>query len=526
MATQNTPNPSRSRDELLAALRRPEQWDLVVIGGGATGLGTALDAAARGYRTLLLERADFAKGTSSRSTKLVHGGVRYLAQGNIKLVREALRERGLLKRNAPHLVHDMGFVIPAYKWWWKPFYGIGLSMYDLLAGKLGFGHCKVLNKAQTLEHTPTLKREGLYGGILYHDGRFDDARLAVTLLQTFFDQGGSAINYLPVNGLIKEGDKVAGVTAHDEESGEAFRLHAKVVVNATGVFVDSVRRMDEPGLKDMLAPSQGVHVVVERKFNPGDSAVMIPKTDDGRVLFAVPWHDKVVIGTTDTPVEHVSLEPRALDEEIEFILRTAKQYLANPPTRKDVLSVYAGQRPLVKNQNTDGARSTAAISRGHIIRISKGGLITITGGKWTTYRKMGEDGVDQAIKIGSLPKRPTRTPDMRLHGYSENVTGAFSDVYGSDLAEIRKLPGAQTKLHPALDLTEAEVRWAARHELARTVEDMLSRRSRSLLLDARASIAAAPGVAAILAEELGKDDAWAKSQTAAYEQLAAGYLLD
>ena len=338
---------ARSRDELLAALRRPEQWDLVVIGGGATGLGTALDAAARGYRTLLLERADFAKGTSSRSTKLVHGGVRYLAQGNIKLVREALRERGLLRRNAPHLVHDMGFVIPAYKWWWKPFYGIGLSMYDLLAGKLGFGHCKVLSKAQTLEHTPTLKREGLYGGILYHDGQFDDARLAVTLLQTFFDQGGSAINYLPVTGLIKEGDKVAGVTARDEESGEEFSVCMRRWSSTPRAFSwTAVRRMDEPGLKDMLSPSQGVHVVVERKFNPGDSAVMIPKTDDGRVLFAVPWHDKVVVGTTDTPVEHVSLEPRALDEEIEFILRTAKQYLANPPTRKDVLSVYAGQRPL------------------------------------------------------------------------------------------------------------------------------------------------------------------------------------
>ena len=526
MSTTVTPNAARSRDELLAALRRSEPWDLLVVGGGATGLGTALDAAARGYRTLLLEGADFAKGTSSRSTKLVHGGVRYLAQGNVHLVREALRERGLLRRNAPHLVHDMGFVIPAYKWWWKPFYGIGLSMYDLLAGKLGFGRCRVLSKEGALARTPTLKKAGLRGGILYHDGQFDDARLAVTLLQTLFDQGGTALNYLPVTGLVKEGDKVAGVTARDEETGETFSLRAKVVVNATGVFVDSLRRMDEPGVRDMLSPSQGVHVVVERRFQPGDSAIMIPKTDDGRVLFAVPWHDKVVVGTTDTPVDHVSLEPRALEEEIEFILRTAKQYLANPPTRKDVLSVYVGQRPLVKNENTDGAGSTAAISRDHIIRISKAGLITITGGKWTTYRKMGEDGVDQAIKVGGLPKRPTRTPDLRLHGYSETVTGAFTDVYGSDLAEIRRLPGDQEKLHASLDLTEAEVRWAARRELARTVEDVLSRRSRALLLDARASIAAAPRVASILAAELGKDDAWAQAQTHAYEQLAAGYLLN
>ena len=526
MDSNLSPNTARSRDELLAALRRPEQWDIIVAGGGATGLGTALDAAARGYRTLLLEGADFAKGTSSRSTKLVHGGVRYLAQGNIKLVREALRERGLLKRNAPHLVHDMGFVIPAYKWWWKPFYGIGLSMYDLLAGKLGFGRCKVLNKEQALARTPTLKREGLYGGVLYHDGQFDDARLAVTLLQTLFDQGGTAINYVPVTGLIKGGDKVAGVTARDTETGEEFSIRAKVVVNATGVFVDALRRMDEPGVKDMLSPSQGVHIVVDRKFNPGDSAVMIPKTDDGRVLFAVPWHDKVVVGTTDTPVEHVSLEPRALDEEIEFILRTARQYLAEPPTRADVLSVYVGQRPLVKNENTDGVGSTAAISRDHIIRISRGCLITITGGKWTTYRKMGEDCVDQAIRVGSLQKHPTRTPNMHLHGYSETVTGAFSDVYGSDLADIRKLPGAAKKLHPSLDITEAEVRWAARRELARTVEDVLSRRTRSLLLDARASIAAAPRVAALLAEELHRDAAWAQVQTTAYEQLAAGYLLN
>ena len=526
MHTNVTPNTPRSRDGLLAVLRQPEPWDLIVTGGGATGLGTALDAAARGYRTLLLEGADFAKGTSSRSTKLVHGGVRYLAQGNVHLVREALRERGLLRRNAPHLVHDMGFVIPSYKWWWKPFYGIGLSMYDLLAGKLGFGRCKVLDKAGALARTPTLKQDGLRGGILYHDGQFDDARLAVTLLQTLFDQGGTALNYLPVTGLLKEGDKVAGVTARDEETGETFNLRAKVVVNATGVFVDSLRRMDEPGVKDMLSPSQGVHVVVERRFQPGDSAVMIPKTDDGRVLFAVPWHDKVVIGTTDTPVGQVSLEPRALDEEIEFILRTAKQYFANAPTRQDVLSVYVGQRPLVKNEKTDGVGSTAAISRDHIIRISKAGLITITGGKWTTYRKMGEDGVDQAIKVGNLQKRPTRTPEMRLHGYSETVTGAFTDVYGSDLAEIRRLPGEKTKLHASLDITEAEVRWAARSELARTVEDVLSRRSRSLLLDARASIAAAPRVAAILADELGKETAWVDAQTQAYTQLASGYLLN
>ena len=521
------PSPSPlSRESLLATLRQPDRWDLIVIGGGATGLGTALDAAARGYKTLLLEGADFANGTSSRSTKLVHGGVRYLAQGNIHLVREALRERGLLIRNAPHLVHDMGFVIPAYTWWSKPWYGMGLTMYDLLAGKLGFGRCKLLGKEAALAHTPTLKAQGLRGGVLYHDGQFDDARLAVTLLRTLFDEGGTALNYIAVKGLLKENGKVSGVVARDAETGEEFSLQGKAVVNATGVFVDAIRRMDEPGVKNMLSPSQGIHLVVDRKFQPGDSAVMIPKTDDGRVLFAVPWHGKVVLGTTDTPVDHVSLEPRALEEEIEFVLRTARQYLANPPERKDVLSVYVGQRPLVKGEKTDGAGSTAAISRDHIIRISKAGLITITGGKWTTYRRMGEDAVNQAAKLAALDKRATRTPHLRLHGWSDRTNGSFQDVYGSDRAAIHQLPGGSQSLNPKLPLTEAEVRWAARYELARTVEDVLSRRARALLLDARASIAAAPRVAAILAEELGHDQTWIDNQQSSYEKLAAGYLLN
>ena len=523
LTTQRFPT---DRAGLLAALRDTRPWDLVVIGGGATGLGTALDAAARGFRTLLLESHDFAKGTSSRSTKLVHGGVRYLAQGNIHLVREALRERGLLRRNAPQLVHDMGFVIPAYDLIAKPFYGIGLTMYDLLAGKLGFGRCRILNKKEALAHTPTLKEKGLRGGVLYHDGQFDDSRLAITLLRTFFNEGGAAINYVPVIGILKEKDKVCGVTARDSETGEEFTLRSKVVVNATGVFVDSIRRMDNPATPDMLSPSQGIHLVVDKKFQPGDSAIMIPKTEDGRVLFAVPWHDKVVLGTTDTPVEKISLEPRALEEEIEFVLRTAGQYMVNAPTRRDVLSVYVGQRPLVRSQKTDGVGSTAAISRDHIIRLSPAGLITITGGKWTTYRKMGQDAVDQAIKIGSLNKTACRTTNLKLQGWTEQTTGAFADVYGSDLAAVRALPGADNRLQPALEVTEAEVRWAAKHELARTVEDVLSRRSRSLLLDARASIAAAPFVAGFLAEELGKDLGWIEAQVKAYKELADGYLLN
>ena len=283
---------STDRAGLPAALRDQERRDLIVIGGGATGLGVAVDAVSRGYRTLLLESHDFAKGTSSRSTKLVHGGVRYLAQGNVHLVREALRERGLLRSNAPHLVHDLEFVIPSYTWWSKPFYGVGLTVYDLLAGRLGFGRSRLLNTRQALARTPTLRPDGLRGGVLYHDGQFDDARLAVTLLRTLFDEGGLAVNYLPVTALLKKGETVAGVRARDTETGEEFALHAKAVINATGIFVDSIRRMDQADAPEMLSVSQGIHFVVEKRFQPGGAAVMIPKTDDGRVLFAVPWHER------------------------------------------------------------------------------------------------------------------------------------------------------------------------------------------------------------------------------------------
>ncbi len=511
-----------TRADLLDTLRNTAFWDVIVIGGGATGLGSAVDAAARGYRTLLLEGEDFAKGTSSRSTKLVHGGVRYLAQGNISLVREALHERGLLLKNAPHLTQNMGFVIPAYKWWSKPFYGIGLTLYDLLAGRLGLGRTRWLSKSEALAHTPSLRAEGLYGGILYHDGQFDDSRLAITLMLTAQDEGATLVNHLPVTGLLKEGEQVTGVVAKDQETGEEFQLSGRSVINATGVFVDNIRRMDDPMVRNMLSPSQGIHLVVDRRFQPGKSAIMIPKTDDGRVLFAVPWHDKVVIGTTDTPVEQTSLEPRALEEEIEFVLRNAGRYLAVAPKRSDVLSIFVGQRPLVRAEHSDG--STAALSRDHVIRISKAGLITITGGKWTTYRRMGEDAVDHAITLGKLEKKPTRTPTLHLHGYREKRDNPLT-VYGTDEDLIRQLPGANIPLHPDLPIVEAQVRWAATHELARTVEDVLARRTRALLLDARASMEAAPRVASILAEELNRDAQWIQSQIDAYQTLAANYQL-
>jgi glycerol-3-phosphate dehydrogenase len=508
-------------------------WDVIVIGGGATGLGTALEAITRGYKTLLLEQYDFAKGTSSRSTKLVHGGVRYLAQGNIKLVRSTLRERGRLRRNAPHLVQDLTFVVPAYAWWSKFYYGAGLKLYDWLAGRLNLGSSRLLSRDEILKRMPTLKTEGLRGGILYHDGQFDDARLAITLLSTFLDQGGIALNYCPVKGLLKENDRTIGVNAIDQETGEAFDLHATVVVNATGVFADTVRRMDNPNQPKLLSPSQGIHLVVDRRFQPSESAMMIPKTEDGRVLFAVPWHDKVVLGTTDTPVKEASIEPRPLEEEIDFILRTAAQYLADPPTRQDVPSVFVGQRPLVKSQKSDGVGSTATLSREHVIQVSESGLLTVTGGKWTTYREMGEKVVDQAIRATQanaavtppLHPAPSVTANLKLHGWTEQLEPDPLRVYGSDAAQVQSLPGADRLLHPGLPYTEAEVRWAARYELARTVEDVLARRTRALFLDAKASLASAPRVAELLAEELEHDSDWQQQQLEQYGAIATGYLL-
>lgn len=515
-----------SRIAALQAATTPQTWDILIIGGGASGLGAAVEAASRGYKTLLLEAHDYAKGTSSRSTKLVHGGVRYLAQGNVSLVREALHERGLLKKNAPHLVHDLGFLIASYTWWSQPFYGIGMKVYDALAGKLNLQPTRMLGQAAALGKVPTLKQSGLKGGVLYFDGQFDDSRLAVTLLRTFESLGGVALNYATVTGLIKEKGKVAGAVFRDEESGASHTVQARAVVNATGVFVDGIRQLDDPNAKPMLSPSQGVHIVVDKKFLPGDSAIMVPRTDDGRVLFAVPWHDHAVIGTTDTPVPNADLEPRALPEEVDFILRTAAQYMNPAPTRADVKSVYAGLRPLVKAaEGTD----TKALSRDHVIRISDSGLLTLTGGKWTTYRRMGEDTINRAAKLGGLPERLSLTHSLQLHGWSTAAESAARPdhwrVYGSDAERVQQLEGSTILLPAGLPYTEAEVRWAVRHEQARTVEDILARRLRALLLDARASIAAAPRVAEIVAEELSKDKAWQTKQVEEYTQLAQGYIL-
>ncbi len=505
---------------------KPDGWDIIVIGGGATGLGVALDAASRGYQTLLLERADFAKATSSRSTKLIHGGVRYLQQGNVSLVFEALRERGLLLQNAPHIVHNLSFVVPLYDWWEGPFYGIGLKVYDRLAGKLGLGHSRRLSREDTLAHIPTVEPEGLRGGVIYHDGQFDDARLAVTLARTAADMEAVLLNYADVTSLLKQNGRVVGVKVHELESGDVLDLRARVVINATGVFVDTVRHMDEAEADSIITPSQGVHIVLDRSFLPGDSAIMVPRTDDGRVLFAVPWHDRVVVGTTDTPVNEAVEEPRPFPDEIEFLLEHAARYLTRNPGPEDILSAFAGLRPLV---SSGGSKSTAAISRDHVLLISDSGLITITGGKWTTYRKMAEDTVNAAVEVGGLEDRSCMTPALHLRGWQPQSTSGHFSVYGSDTEQLRLLlkegQGWDQLLHPQLPYYRGEVVWAVRYEMARTVEDVLARRTRALLLNARASSEAAPEVAVLMARELGRTIAWEEQQVAEYSALAARYMI-
>lgn len=517
------------RDGMLDALRHAEQpWDFVIVGGGATGLGCAVEAASRGYRAALIEQHDFAKGTSSRSTKLIHGGVRYLQQGNVSLVLEALKERGLLLQNAPHLVHDLPFVVPSYDWWEGPFYGIGLKVYDLLAGRAGFARSRRLSREEVLRHLPTIEPEGLRGGVIYHDGQFDDARLAVNLAQTAADHGAVLANYVEAVGLMKAGGEVIGVLARDQETGAEFEIRARAVINAAGVWADEVRKMDDPAIQPMLALSQGVHLVLDRAFLPSDTAIMVPRTDDGRVLFAIPWQDRLVVGTTDTPVPEASLEPRPLAEELAFLFEHAARYLVQDPTPADVLSVFAGLRPLVGTAEEDG---TAAISRDHTLHIAPSGLVTITGGKWTTYRRMAEDTIDQAAVLAGLPDRPSVTQHLRIHGAAPapDPTAPLA-AYGSDASLLdalqRREPGLAQRLHPDRPATAGQVVWAARHEMARTVEDVLARRTRELILDARTSVEMAPRVAALLAEELGRDAAWQRAQVEAYRALARGYVID
>ena len=518
------------RTEMLdRARQREKNWDFIIIGGGATGVGCAVDAASRGFSVLLLEQNDFGKGTSGRSTKLVHGGVRYLAQGNISLVREALKERGILLKNAPHLVKIQPFIVPFYNRWDVIFYGAGLKIYNLLSGKYGFGKSKILSKDETLKKLPVIKKENLRGGIVYYDGQFDDTRLLINLVQTAVGRGAAVLNYARVFELTKNEDgKINGVNFQDSETGGFFEAKAKVVINATGAFCDAVRQMSDRKAKRIVALSQGIHLVFDKKFLPSENALMIPKTSDGRVLFAIPWHGKTLVGTTDTPIEKAEIEPQAFTEEIEFILRTTGDYLTQAPQKKDILSVFAGIRPLVKASNK---KNTASLSRDYTIDIDKSNLLTITGGKWTTYRKMAEDAVNQAIKTANLPEKPCVTANLKIHGATRNSeTHDCLAIYGADAEKIRNLinenPLLNEKLHANLPYKIAEIVWAIRSEMARTVEDVLARRTRALFLDAQAAIEIAPKTAKIMAEEFGENSVWIDEQIREFNEIARNYLVE
>lgn len=517
------------RETLVNQLQEDQLWDVIIIGGGATGLGIALDSVSRGFKTLLLEQVDFAKGTSSRSTKLLHGGVRYLAQGNIDLVKEALHERGLLLKNASHLATNQTFIIPNYNWWETLKYTIGLKLYDTLAGKLSFGKSIRINKKETLLRLSTIKNKSLKGGVVYHDGQFDDSRLAVNIAQTAIEYGATVLNHFKVNQLTKDNNgKINGVIAEDTEAEKTYTLNTKVVINSTGVFTDEILRMDNAESKNIVRPSQGIHLVLDKSFLPGNDAIMIPKTEDGRVLFLVPWHNKVVVGTTDTLLDSHSLEPKALDEEIDFILSTANKYLTKKVSKEDVLSIYSGLRPL--SAPKDESEKTKEISRSHKILVSESELITIIGGKWTTYRRMAQDTVNKAISLGKLQNAACKTKNIKIHGAtSTNDKSQHLYIYGTDQEKIENLiavsPELGEYLHSRLSYTKAEIIWAIRYEMARTVEDILARRVRILFLDAKAAIEIAPKVAEIIATELGKDLFWQEQQIKEFTSIANQYVL-
>lgn len=519
------------RETQIDRLRTAEMvWDFIVVGGGATGLGCAVDAASRGYKVAVLEQDDFAKCTSSRSTKLVHGGVRYLQKGDVMLVLEALRERGRMKANAPHLVKDQAFVISNYRYWDNFLYFCGLTFYDILSFGFGYGRSKFITAKSVMKRLPTGVKKGLKGGIVYHDGQFDDSRMAVNLAQTCIDHGGVAVNHVKVMTLEHDSKgNVCGVQAMDVESGEVFHLKAKAVINAAGIFVDQVMQMDQPGRPSMVRPSQGVHLVLDMKFLQSNDALMVPKTSDGRVLFSVPWHDRVVVGTTDVLRETPESEPKALDEEIDFILGTAGLYMDPAPTRKDILCAFAGQRPLAAPKKE--GKSTKEISRSHKIIVSNNNLITITGGKWTSYRLMAEDTIDKAIHMGLVEPKKCVTKTLHIHGYRPNPNLAdHCYVYGADEPALHQMeqesPTFTEKISPKYDYTIGEVVWAVREEMARTVDDVLARRVRMLFIDAREALAVAPKVAHVMAAELGKDETWEAEQVDAFTKIANNYIVE
>ncbi|MDG2396629.1 MAG: glycerol-3-phosphate dehydrogenase/oxidase [Flavobacteriaceae bacterium] len=503
---------------------RKNPWDFIIIGGGASGLGAIVDSSSRGFQTLLLEKNDFAKGTSSRSTKLVHGGVRYLQNGDISLVIEALKERGILRKNAPHLVRDLSFVIPSYDWWNSPFYGIGLKIYDMMAGNLGLGPSTLLDKNETIKLIPNVKRKGLRGGVIYHDGQFDDARMAISLAKTATQQGGTVCNYMEIKKLLKENNIIKGVVAYDSINNKEIQIFSKVVINATGVFSDNIIQMDNPKSSKLIKPSQGIHLVLDKKFLDGPHAIMVPQTSDGRVLFAVPWNDYVIVGTTDTVIENTLEEPIPLDEEINFILDNAGEYMTHIPKIEDVKSVFSGLRPLAAPENE--GESTKEISRHHKVLVSESGLISVLGGKWTTYRKMAEDTINTAITVAGLPERSCITQDLPIYGYDYNSD--WNDpmhVYGSEIENIKKIDkkSFNKSLSDKFFISKNQIIWAIKKEMAITLEDILARRTRCLFLNAKESIKIAPLVVQIMAKQMGNNSNWIKTELENFITLAKKY---
>ena len=514
-----------NRTTSIAKLDKVLKWDIVIIGGGASGLGIAVDASKRGYKTLLLEKHDFAKGTSSRSTKLIHGGVRYLQNGDITLVIESLKERGILKRNAPHLVQDLSFVIPTYDWWASPFYGIGMKIYDMMAGKLGLGQSVIISKEETEKLIPNVNKKGLRGGVIYHDGQFDDSRMAITLAQSADSNKTSLLNYCSVESLIKEDGEIKGVNFIDLINSKKYQVKSKVVINATGVFAEEIIRMDQPEIKKMIQPSQGVHIVLEKRFLKGKHAILIPQTSDGRVLFAVPWKNYVVVGTTDTQIKSSSAEPKALAQEVDFILKNASKYMTNKPKRDDIKSVFAGLRPLAATSNK---KSTKEVSRSHKIDISPSGLISVLGGKWTTYRKIAEDAIDAAISINKLKKKKCKTERVKLFGFKKNVD--WSDpmhVYGSLKKQIESMGSKNDNksLSNKFYISNNMIQWSIIHEMAISLEDVLARRTRCIFLDSRESMRIAPIVAKKMAEVLEEDQNWIDMELKKFNKLIKNYMV-
>ena len=514
-----------NRTTSISKLDKVLEWDIVIIGGGASGLGIAVDASKRGYKTLLLEKHDFAKGTSSRSTKLIHGGVRYLQNGDITLVIESLKERGILKRNAPHLVQDLSFVIPTYDWWASPFYGIGMKIYDMMAGKLGLGKSVIISKEETEKLIPNVNKKGLRGGVIYHDGQFDDSRMAITLAQSADSNKTSLLNYCSVESLIKENGEIKGVNFIDLINSKKYQVKSQVVINATGVFAEEIIRMDQPEIEKMIQPSQGVHIVLEKRFLKGKHAILIPQTSDGRVLFAVPWKNYVVVGTTDTQIKNSSAEPKPLAQEVDFILKNASKYMTNKPKRDDIKSVFAGLRPLAATSNK---KSTKEVSRSHKIDISPSGLISVLGGKWTTYRKIAEDAINTAISINKLKKKKCKTERVKLFGFKKNVD--WSDpmhVYGSLKKQIESMGSKNDNesLSNKFYISNNIIQWSIIHEMAISLEDVLARRTRCIFLDSRESIRIAPIVAKKMAEVLEEDQNWIDMELKKFNKLIKNYMV-